>query len=106
MKINGFGSQFAGRLRKVTALVSLVALLATIFAAVAGQSMKSSSTPKGSKLYEEQRSLHVWNRLGFGARPGDVERVKAMGLDKYIEMQLNPNKIDDSASESRLQILD
>src|SRR5689334_6451734 len=106
MKNNSFGSQLAGRVRKVTAVVSLVALLATTFAAVAGQSMKASSTPKGSKLSEEQRILHVLNRLGFGARPGDVERVKAIGLDKYIELQLNPNKIDDSASEARLQNLD
>ena len=106
MKNNSFGSQLAGRLRKLTALVSLVALVATTFAAVAGQSMKASSTAKGGKLSEDQRILHVLNRLGFGARPGDVERVKAMGLDKYIELQLNPNRIDDSASEARLQNLD
>src|ERR1051326_846168 len=106
MKNNSFGSQLAGRLRKLTALVSLVALVATTFAAVAGQSMKASSTAKGGKLSEDQRILHVLNRLGFGARPGDVERVKAMGLDKYIELQLNPNGIDDSASEARLQNLD
>ncbi len=105
MKINGFGSGFAGRLRKVTALISLVALVATTFAAVAGQSMKASATAK-AKLSEEQRILHVLNRLGFGARPGDVERVKAIGLDNYIELQLNPDKIDDSASEARLQNLD
>ena len=106
MKNNGFGYQSAGHLRKLTALVSLIALVATTFAAVAGQSMKASSSAKASKLSEEQRILHVLNRLGFGAQPGDVERVKAMGLDKYIELQLNPDKIDDSASEARLQNLD
>src|SRR5215510_5891134 len=106
MKINSFGYQFAGRLRKATALVSLIALVGTTFAAVAGQSMKATSTAKGSKLSEEQRILHVLNRLGFGARPGDVERVKAMGVEKYIELQLNPDKIDDSASEARLENLD
>ncbi|HTD84987.1 MAG TPA: DUF1800 domain-containing protein, partial [Candidatus Binatia bacterium] len=59
-----------------------------------------------AKLSEDQRVLHVLNRLGFGARPGDVERVKAMGVDKYIEQQLNPAKIDDSASEAKLQNLE
>src|ERR1041385_9541933 len=106
MKTNGFGYRFADQLRKLTALVSLVALVATTFAAVAGQSMKASSTAKGGKLSEDQRILHVLNRLGFGARPGDVERVKAMGLDKYIELQLNPEKIDDASSEARLQNLE
>jgi len=53
-------------------------------------------------LTEDQRILHVLNRLGFGARPGDVERVKAMGLDNYINQQLSPDKISDSAAESKL----
>src|SRR5947207_10744477 len=48
-------------------------------------------------LTEEQKILHVLNRLGFGPRPGDVERVKAMGLKSYIEKQLNPEKIADEA---------
>jgi uncharacterized protein (DUF1800 family) len=106
MKINGFGSQFAGQLRRLTALVSLIAVLTTTFAAVAGQSMKASSTAKSSKLSEDQRVLHVLNRLGFGARPGDVERVRAMGLDNYIDLQLNPDKIEDATTEARLQNLD
>jgi uncharacterized protein (DUF1800 family) len=62
--------------------------------------------PIWKKLSEDQRILHVLNRLGFGARPGDVERVKAMGVDKYIEQQLTPEKIDDSASEAKLQNLE
>ena len=92
-------------LKRVTALTSTVALLITSFAAVSGQSMKPKSTAKAGKLSEEQRIVHVLNRLGFGARPGDIERVKAMGLDKYIEQQLNPEKIDDSATEAKLQNL-
>jgi uncharacterized protein (DUF1800 family) len=58
------------------------------------------------KLSEEQRILHILNRLGFGARPGDLERVKSMGVERYIEQQLNPDKIDDSASEAKLQNLE
>jgi uncharacterized protein (DUF1800 family) len=41
--------------------------------------------------------LHVLGRIGFGAKPGDLERVRALGLDKYIEEQLNPAVIPDSA---------
>lgn len=92
-------------LKRVTALTSALALLITSFAAVSGQSLKSKSNAKAGKLSEEQRIVHVLNRLGFGARPGDVERVKAIGLDNYIEQQLNPQKIDDSATEAKLQNL-
>jgi hypothetical protein len=45
---------------------------------------------------------HVLNRLGYGARPGDVERVLAMGIDRYIESQLNPRAIPDAGVTSRL----
>ena len=59
--------------------------------------------PKG--LNEDQRILHVLNRLGFGARPGDVERVKAMGLDNYINQQLNPEKINDAVADAKVKDL-
>lgn len=58
------------------------------------------------KLTEEQKIIHVLNRLGFGARPGDVEKVKAIGLQKYIDQQLNPASIDDSAAEAKAKGLD
>ena len=46
--------------------------------------------------------LHVLNRAGFGARPGDVERVRQIGLAAYIERQLHPEKIADTAMAARL----
>ena len=93
------------------AILSIVALLASTFAAgISAQSMSGGMKAPGSKsaarLSEDQRILHVLNRLGFGARPGDVERVKAMGIDSYITRQLFPEKIDDSASEAKLQNLE
>lgn len=57
-------------------------------------------------LSEDQKIVHVLNRLGFGARPGDVERVKKLGLQKYIDQQLNPTLIDDAAAEAKLKGLD
>lgn len=53
-----------------------------------------SSTQTGftdnTPLTEEQRIVHALNRIGYGARPGDVERVKAMGLSRYLDEQLSP----------------
>ena len=51
---------------------------------------------------ERKRAVHALNRLAFGPRPGEVERVAAMGVDQWIELQLRPEKLDDSALESRL----
>jgi uncharacterized protein (DUF1800 family) len=61
---------------------------------------------KAQRLTQEQRILHVLNRLGFGARPGDVERVRAMGLDRYIEQQLHPEKIGDEVADAKVMNLD
>lgn len=60
---------------------------------------------KPGRLTEDQRIIHVLNRLGFGARPGDLERVKAMGLETYINQQLNPEKIADSLVENKVSSL-
>jgi uncharacterized protein (DUF1800 family) len=42
------------------------------------------------------------NRIAFGPRPGDFERVQQIGIDAYIEEQLAPEKIDDSTLDARL----
>ena len=46
--------------------------------------------------------IHVLNRIGFGPRPGDVERVQEMGLATYIDQQLHPERIADEAMNARL----
>jgi uncharacterized protein (DUF1800 family) len=46
--------------------------------------------------------VHVLNRITFGPRPGDVETVQKMGLRNFIEQQLHPESIDDSAVEQQL----
>src|SRR6266576_651918 len=89
--------------RRAIALLSTVMLLAGTF--TLGMFAQKGSATKTTGLSEEQRILHALNRLGYGARPGDVERVKAMGLDNYIKQQLNPRRIDDSAAEARVKNL-
>jgi uncharacterized protein (DUF1800 family) len=65
---------------------------------VAGTNSKAAS----SALTANQKIIHLLNRIGYGPRPGDVERVKQMGIDKYIDLQLHPERIDDSAIEAKL----
>ncbi len=50
--------------------------------------------------------IHVLNRMGFGPRPGDVERVRRIGLDTYIEQQLQPETIADEVTAGRLGALE
>lgn len=57
-------------------------------------------------LSSDEQIIHVLNRLGYGPRPGDIERIRKIGLEKYIDQQLNPDKIDDHNVEARLKDLD
>lgn len=56
-----------------------------------------------TELSEDEAILHALNRLAYGPRPGDVERIKQLGLAKWIDQQLNPSSIDDKALEARLE---
>ena len=42
------------------------------------------------------------NRIGFGAAPGDIERVRRIGLQAYIEQQLRPERVADADMSARL----
>ena len=66
----------------------LIALLSSALLAfpVAGAQPSAGDT---------HRAAHVLNRLAFGARPGEVERVARMGVDRWIAEQLQPQQIAD-----------
>ncbi len=103
-------------------LATLAAMLAGAFAIAApagagkhdvnssddsSQPLKLSKKFKGklpiTELTEDEATLHALNRLAYGPRPGDVARVEQMGLEKWIDQQLDPDSIDDSALDQRLE---
>jgi uncharacterized protein (DUF1800 family) len=51
--------------------------------------------PIGEPAFAETQAdaLHLLNRMAFGPRPGDIERVMKMGIDGYIDQQLHPETI-------------
>ena len=51
---------------------------------------------------EQRRAVHALNRLTYGPRAGDVQRVMAMGVDRWIDLQLHPEKISDNEMDARL----
>ena len=89
---------------KFTAFIMTAAMVLPLcIVRVNAQAMPLSGA---KSLTEDQKIFHVLNRLGFGVRPGDAERVKAMGLNKYIEQQLNPFSISDTLAESKVKNLE
>lgn len=60
-----------------------------------------------SKLPKDQQIVHALNRLTFGPRPGDAETVRRMGVVKWIELQLHPERIPENpALEAKLKPLE
>jgi uncharacterized protein (DUF1800 family) len=95
-----FTIRFASSRVATSALAVAMAGALTLSAIIpVGADTKSKAS---SGLTENQKIIHLLNRLGYGPRAGDVERVKRMGIDKYIDLQLNPDRIDDQAIEAKL----
>jgi uncharacterized protein (DUF1800 family) len=74
-------------------LLILILLVAMPLSAFAQKS--KSPTAAVSKLTEQQRVIHLLDRITFGARPGEVERINQIGWQKYLEEQMQPEKISD-----------
>jgi uncharacterized protein (DUF1800 family) len=82
--------------------MAVAAILASS-AAIAFAGKHKQAAP--GQMDDHKRALHALNRLTFGPRPGDIDRVAAMGVDKWIDIQLHPERIDDSNVEARLSPL-
>jgi uncharacterized protein (DUF1800 family) len=58
-------------------------------------------------ISRDQKVEHALNRLSFGARPGDVQQVRSLGLKKWIDLQLHPERIPENPSlAAKLRPLD
>ena len=83
--------------------LSLLLVLGQVFSFTA--QAQGKQTTKKSALTGDQRVAHVLSRLTFGARPGDFERVKAIGVNEFIRQQLDSDSVDDVAVQARLRRL-
>ena len=92
----------------ITKLVAVAAaLIGTAPIGICAQSTGAKSTTKTviartdvRELPADQQIVHALNRLTFGPKPGDAARVRSIGLDRWIDQQLHPERIDDSAMEA------
>ncbi len=96
---------------------SLAALLCGLLAVPSAPALAQAAAPSGNEsqnkphgrqpyqsgqLQGDERILHALNRFTFGTRPGDLEAVRAMGLEKWFAQQLRPEVIDNAGLEVRL----
>jgi len=77
-------------------------LFALSFASAVPQLSAKKKPSNDAGPNAQKRAVHALNRLSFGPRPGDVQKVMAMGVDPWIDLQLHPEKISDSDVEARL----
>ena len=76
-----------------------------IYALLLGSALMAASggTPGAARLESDERTaLHVLSRITFGPRPGDVARVQQMGVERFIDEQLHPERIPDTGIAGRL----
>ena len=66
---------------------------------VAGLAVMPSAAPAPA---DDAAIVHVLNRIGYGPRPSDLERVRQLGIQGYIEEQLHPERIADEGVQARL----
>src|SRR6266853_3253393 len=92
--------------RTASLILVLVILCQPVFwLAANAQGRSQRGAKKQLAMTEDQRIAHVLSRLTFGARPGDFERVKAMGVEAFINQQLDPDSVDNIAVIAKLKRL-
>src|ERR1035441_863295 len=85
----------------------VIAIAAIAIAAVTLPRSGHATSPFDQRLNPDQQIVHALNRLTFGPRPGDVDEVRRVGLTKWIELQLHPERITENpVLAERLQPLE
>src|SRR3989440_13088906 len=78
---------------RISLLIAIPLIVAT--------SLSAQMPPPAPAITAHDSALHALNRLAYGPRPGEVDSVAHSGVMRWIERQLNPDRIDDKALEQR-----
>ena len=78
-----------------------LALLASALL-VAALGVQTTLNGAAAPAEDDQAIVHVLNRIGYGPRPGDIDRVRQLGVRQYIDEQLHPERIPDESLATRL----
>ena len=80
-------------MKRLVLTIAAAALLVTCI-----PHLGSASGSFDQRLSQDRQIIHALNRLTFGPRPGDVEEVRRVGVAKWIELQLHPDRIPENAA--------
>jgi uncharacterized protein (DUF1800 family) len=100
------------RLMKISCTFLAPVLCGILLSFPAAAKPKKLKPPDDNKLFQKKLSkdeqiLHALDRLTFGPRPGDIDRLKRMGLKKWLDQQLHPDRMDENpVLEAHLQALE
>jgi uncharacterized protein (DUF1800 family) len=89
----------------MTAVSVMLVLVLGVQLTSSFSSTAAQRSTKKQTMSADQRVAHVLSRLTFGARPGDFDKVKAIGVEAFIDQQLDPDSIDNSGVTARLRKL-
>src|SRR5262245_55551132 len=81
---------------------TLTAVLCSAVIGVCAMGTPSARTPADT----DEAIVHVLNRVAFGPTTADVQRVRAMGLTRYLDEQLHPERLSDPGMDARLARLE
>lgn len=87
-------------------LANVLAVMLAFSPALAFAQDAKKSNPSAKNLSAEQKTIHLLDRITFGTRPGDVERVMKLGWEKFLDEQLHPERISDTVAEEKLKGLE
>ncbi len=98
-------TRFAKPIRLISVLLTTFLFCQPTFLVIGNAQGRKQRGERKSAMPDDQRIAHVLSRLTFGARPGDFERIKAMGIDVFITQQLDADSIDDTGAIAKLKKL-
>lgn len=79
----------------------LLCAVAVVAARTSKPKPQADYTAFRHKLSKDDQIVHALDRLTFGPRPGDVEAVRKLGLKKWIDLQLHPERIPENPEVAR-----
>lgn len=82
-------------MKKILCVIASSIFLTSGIPGAFASTVAKESSPQQTTGDSDNDIVHVLNRITFGPRPGDIDHVRQIGIQKYIEEQLNPGVLND-----------
>jgi uncharacterized protein (DUF1800 family) len=82
---------------------SVLRIAVTVASLSVGPCNEAAAQAAATPRHADDAIVHLLNRIAYGSRPGDVERIRSIGVREYVRQQLEPESISDPELEDRLR---